>query len=182
MSSLRVFLFGSFQLAHDEDTTANSKMTRGVKALLACLLLFRQRVHPREVLAGLLWGDHREDRARSCLSKAIWRLRQALEPEGTPKGTYIVTTSTGKVGFNQESSHWLDVTEFEEILSPCLRQPALQTEAQDPCKVQGALELYTGDLLEGFNDDWALRERERFRLLYMKSLVHLMPGKKSKKS
>jgi DNA-binding SARP family transcriptional activator len=174
MSSLRIFLFGGFQLANDEDTTANSKMTRGVKALLAYLLLFRHRLHAREVLAGLFWGEHSEDRARSCLSTAIWRLRQALEPEGTPKGTYLITTSMGEVGFNQESSHWLDVAEFEERLSPFLRSPSQQGEAQDPGKLQGALELYTGDLLEGFYDDWALRERERLRLLYMKSLVHLM--------
>ena len=174
MSSLRVFLFGGFQIAHDGDPTANNKMTRGVKALLAYLLLFRHRIHPREVLAGLFWGDHSEERARSCLSTALWRVRRALEPEGTPKGTYIVTTSTGEVGFNQESSHWLDVAEFEETLSPCLRRSTQQTEAQDPCKLQGALELYTGDLLEGFYDDWALRERERLRLLYLKSLVQLM--------
>jgi DNA-binding SARP family transcriptional activator len=174
MSSLRVFLFGGFQIAHDGDPTANNKMTRGVKALLAYLLLFRHRIHPREVLAGLFWGDHSEERARSCLSTALWRVRRALEPEGTPKGTYIVTTSTGEVGFNQESSHWLDVAEFEERLSPILRWPSLQGEAQDPGKLQGAIELYTGDLLEGFYDDWALRERERLRLLYMKSLVHLM--------
>ena len=178
MSSLRVCLFGGFQIAHDSDPTANNKMTRGVKALLAYLLLFRHRIHPREVLTGLFWGDHSEERARSCLSTALWRVRRALEPEGTPKGTYIVTTSTGEVGFNQESSHWLDVAEFEERLSPFLRWPSQQGEAQDPGKLQGAIELYTGDLLEGFYDDWALRERERLRLLYMKSLVHLMRGYK----
>ena len=174
MSSLRVFLFGGFQITHDDDPTANKKMTRGVQALLAYLLLFRHRIHPREVLAGLFWSDHSEERARSCLSTALWRLRRAVEPEGTPKGTYIVTTSTGEVGFNQESSHWLEVAEFEEKLSPCLRRPIQQTNEQDPSKLQDALELYTGDLLEGFYDDWALRERERLRLLYMKSLVHLM--------
>jgi len=174
MSSLRVFLFGGFQIAHHDHPTANSKMTRGVKALLAYLLLFRQRIHPREVLAGLFWGDHSEERARSCLSTALWRIRRVLEPEGIPKGTYLVTTSTGEVSFNQESSHWLDVAEFEETLSPCLRRPAQQSEVQDPCRLQSALELYTGDLLEGFYDDWALRERERLRLLYIQSLFHLM--------
>lgn len=174
MSSLRICLFGGFQIAHHDDPGANSRITRSVKSLLAYLLLFRHRIHPREVLAGLFWGDHSEDRARSCLSTAIWRLRRVLEPEGTPKGTYLVTTSTGEVGFNEESNHWLDVAEFEETLSPCLRQPAQPKEAQDPCKLQSALELYTGDLLEGFYDDWALRERERLRLLYMKSLAHLM--------
>jgi DNA-binding SARP family transcriptional activator len=37
-----------------------------------------------------------------------------------------------------------------------------------------ALDLYTGELLEEFYDDWALRERERLRALYLSSLKRLM--------
>jgi DNA-binding SARP family transcriptional activator len=41
-------------------------------------------------------------------------------------------------------------------------------------ELQKALELYTAPLLDGFYDDWALRERERLRLLYLNALAHLM--------
>ena len=174
MSSLRVFLFGGFQIAHDGDPTPNNKMTRGVKALLAYLLLFRHRVHPREVLAGLFWGDHSEERARSCLSTALWRIRRALEPGQIPKGTYLLTTPTGEVGFNRESDYWLDVAEFEESASRCLAQSVQSRDFVDVCDIENIPILYTGELLEGFYDDWALRERERLRSLYLKSLSHLM--------
>src|SRR5262249_41136830 len=40
--------------------------------------------------------------------------------------------------------------------------------------LEGAMDLYGGDLLEGFYDDWALRERERLRLVYLNSLAFLM--------
>ncbi|MFQ5343214.1 MAG: BTAD domain-containing putative transcriptional regulator, partial [Anaerolineae bacterium] len=173
MSVLRISLFGSVRLAHD-DRPSEMKVTRTVQALLAYLLLQRHRAHPREVVAGLLWDDHSEDRARSCLSTALWRLRCALEPEGIPRGTYLVTTPAGEIGFNHESDHWLDVAVFEEQAGQVQAQPIHTVEAADVQELESVLQLYTGDLLEGFYDDWALRERERLRLLYLNSLAYLM--------
>ena len=161
------------RITHDEWPT-ETKISRTAKAILAYLTLFRQRFHAREVLAGLFWGDHREDRARSCLSTAIWRLRKVLEPEGIPSGTYLLTTSRGEVGFNPDSNHWLDVEVFEESAGQILVKPFESLETEDVLKLEGVLKLYTGELLEGFYDDWALRERERLRSLYLHSLAHLL--------
>jgi DNA-binding SARP family transcriptional activator len=47
-------------------------------------------------------------------------------------------------------------------------------EAADTQQLETMLALYTGDLLEGVYDDWALRERERLRHLYLDGLEHLM--------
>ena len=174
MSSLRICLFRGFQIAHHDDPTANSKITRSVKALLAYLLLFRHRIHPREVLVGLFWGDHNEERARSCLSTALWRLRRVLEPRGVPRGTYLLTTPMGEIGSNRESDHWLDVAVFEEKVNEFMAKPLQSMENAVVSKLEGTLKLYTGELLEGFYDDWALRERERLRSLYLKSLARLM--------
>jgi DNA-binding SARP family transcriptional activator len=41
-------------------------------------------------------------------------------------------------------------------------------------KLRSAMDLYRGELLEGFYDDWALRERERLRMLYLNGLSYLM--------
>ncbi|MFQ5854953.1 MAG: BTAD domain-containing putative transcriptional regulator, partial [Anaerolineae bacterium] len=173
MSILRISLFGDVRIARD-DWSSEVRVTRSVQALLAYLLLQRHRVHPREVLAGLFWGDHSENRARSCLSTALWRLRSALEPEGIPRGTYLVRTPAGEIGFNHESDHWLDVAVFEEQAGRVLAQPIDVTESAKVQELENALRLYTGELLEGFYDDWALRERERLRFLYLNSLAHLM--------
>ena len=115
-----------------------------------------------------------DDQARSCLSTALWRLRRSLETAEAPRDTYLLTTATGEVGFNWESRHWLDVTIFEHEVKRVL---ALPPEALDPGQasaLQNALGLFTGDLLEGFYDDWALRERERVRTMYLDSLSRLM--------
>jgi DNA-binding SARP family transcriptional activator len=115
MSVLRICLLGQVRIAH-ADLPSPVKLTHTVQALLAYPLLQRQRSQPRETLAGLFWGDYSQERARSCLNTTLWRLRQVLEPDGIPRGTYLLTISTDEVGFNLESDYWLDVATF--VLSP----------------------------------------------------------------
>lgn len=182
MSFLRICLFGGFQIAHHPSVKADTKITRSAQGLLAYLLLFRHRIHPREALAGLFWGDHSEERARSCLSTALWRVRRVLEPGSIPKGTYLLTTPTGEIGFNPESDYWLDVAVFEKKVSSVLAKPIQAMEVTDAIAVERSLELCEGELLEGFYDDWALRERERLRALYLKCLAHLMHYHKNQKA
>jgi len=173
MGTLRIRLFGSVRITHDGQPPL-AHVTRSVQSLLAYLLLHRQRLHPREVLAGVFWGDQSEDRARSCLNTALWRLRGVLEPRGIPRGTYLVSTPIGEVGFNRKSDHWLDVAVLEESLGPVLAKPVQEMASEDARELQDALSLCTGELLEGCYEDWALRERERLRTLNLRGLAHLM--------
>lgn len=173
MNALQISLFGSVRIAH-EGWSSEVKVTHTIQGLLAYLLLFRHRCHPREVLTDLFWGDHSEERARSCLSTALWRLRRVLEPPGTLQGTYLATTPSGEVGFNGNSDYWLDVAVFEEPAGRVFKQPAATLTAADVQELERALKLYTGELLEGFYDEWVLRERERMRLMYLNGLTSLM--------
>jgi len=173
MGTLRICLFGGVRISHDgQPPTAH--VTRSVQSLLAYLALHRQRFHPREVLASVFWGEQSEERARSCLSTALWRLRGVLEPEGIPRGTYLVSTPMGEVGFNRGSNHWLDVAAFEKKVGTVLGKRVQEMEAGDAETLQDGLSLCTSELLEGFFDDWALRERERLRSLHLRGLAHLM--------
>jgi len=172
-AGLQMSLLGSMRVTHGP-TTIDAKPTRTVQALLAYLVLNRHRYHPREVLAGLFWGEHSEDRARSCLNTTLYRLRHTLEPAGVPQGTYLISTSTGEVAFNCQSDHWLDVEDFEERTSRIMRRPVAAMDVTEASELANVLELYRGDLLEGFYDDWALRDRERLRLIYLGALARLM--------
>src|SRR5207247_8468334 len=102
MSVLRVFLFGSVRVVHD-DAPSIPKLTRRVQALLAYLLLQHCRTDTRDTLANLFWGEYSQDRARSCLNTALWRLRRALEPPGVPPGTYLATPPQEGISFNCDS-------------------------------------------------------------------------------
>jgi DNA-binding SARP family transcriptional activator len=173
MSALEIRLLGTFQIGH-QGRVQVPRPIHAVQALLAYLVLHRQKTHAREVLAGLFWGDYTETKARSCLSTALWRLRQVLEPHGIARGAYLLTRSSGEVGFNSTSDHWLDVAALEEGLQPLVRsRPALHPSF-DWAGAEKAMTHYSGDLLEGFYEDWALRERERLRLLYLDGLSRLL--------
>jgi two-component SAPR family response regulator len=80
----------------------------------------------------------------------------------------------GDISFNRESNYWLDVTAFEEAADRALVQPITTLDGAAVQELKEALRLYSGELLEGFYDDWALQERERLRLLYLDCLAYLM--------
>jgi DNA-binding SARP family transcriptional activator len=172
METLQVILFGHVNVVHPHALTS-LKLSRGIQSLLAYLLLHNHPV-AREVLMDVFWMDASPDRARSSLTTALCRLRQTLEPEGIPHGAYLITGSAGEVGFNWQSDHWLDTKAFEQRIYPLLRRPTVEINDQDIREIEGVLTLYRGELLEGMYDDWALRERERFRSLHLNCLTRLM--------
>jgi DNA-binding SARP family transcriptional activator len=188
MDTLRITLFGAIHIEQFSEGhacakqacegqnpgIASHKFTRIIQALLANLLLQRPRSQSRELLAELFWGDQAPARAHSCLNTALWRLRQVLEPEGVTRGTYLITTSNGEVAFNWASPYWLDVAVFEDEARRQLAKPVEALTAGDVTALSQAIELCKGDLLEGFYDDWVLREREYLRQLRLNALARLL--------
>jgi DNA-binding SARP family transcriptional activator len=142
--------------------------------LLAYLLLHRHRAHSRDELASLFWGEQNEEKARCCLNTTLWRLRSILEPAGIPHGTYLISNHFGEVGFNQNSRYWLDIAIFDEKIKKILATPYEIVEASEIQELANIMQLYRGELLEGFYYDWAVRERENLRILYLNSLAYLM--------
>ena len=173
MNLLKVNLLGIVRVAH-QGVPTETGMGHAVKGLLGYLTLFRHRFHAREVLAGLFWGESSEDRARSSLNTTLWRLRKVLEPGSIPNGAFLATTPTGEIGFNSKSDHWIDVEIFEDRIKPILAITYDSLKENEVNQLENALQLYKGELLEGFYDEWALRERERLRSLFVQGQIHLL--------
>lgn len=171
-TTLHVTLFGTVQVAHPSQGE-RLNLAPGVQALFAYLLL-QSRPIPRDVLLEVFWGERPPARARNSLNTAIWRLRQALEPDGIAPQTYLLSNSTGEVGFNWESQHWVDVECFSRQTHRLLRKPAQEFGPADAAQIEECLALYRGELLESLYDDWALRERERYRSIHLNCLARLM--------
>jgi DNA-binding SARP family transcriptional activator len=170
---LRVRLFGGLSIRRD-DWPSSARLTRAAENLFSYLVLERKRSHARDELAGVFWGDVPDARARNCLNTALWRLRRILEPVPAARGMYIETTPSGGVRFNEASDYWLDVAVFEQALDALLPIPPEELDAAAAVRLESAAELYTGDLLAGVFDDWALGERERLRARHADALLHLM--------
>ena len=170
---LEIRLFGNVNLFHNGNPPTNNPSSPA-QALLAFLLLQSRTNQHREILANTFWGDFSEEKARSSLRTSLWRLRKLLEPGVVDRGTYLITNSIGEVGFNRNSDYWLDVEFFESKIKNSLEQPIAEMNAARASDLQDGLQVYTGDLLQGFYDDWILRERERLHYKFLDSLIRLM--------
>lgn len=173
MSSLNIHLFGHMRII-PPGATAPLKLQHTTQSLFACLLLQPRHLFSRDQILDLFWGEQSEQRARNCLSTALWRLRAVLEPQGVGRNAYLLTTDAGEVGFNWDSDYWLDVERFAAAVEPVLQIPVQELQIDHASTIERALPLYQGELLEDFYAEWALRARERLRRLHLNSLAHLM--------
>lgn len=105
-------------------------------SLLTFLVLEADRSHSREKLAGLLWGESPESRARQSLRQALYSLRRAL----APLAKHCLVLSKGTIIFQSHPGFKVDALEF------------LNLAAADPKELpilRRAVCLYQGSLLEG---------------------------------
>ena len=119
--------------------------------LLAYLVLARPRgFQRRDKVLPLFWRDRGQKAARNALSNMLYHIRRLLGKE------VIVNRGAEEIGVDPDTL-WADAVAFEEALN--------REEAQE------ALDLYQGDLLEGFHlpgaapafNQWLDQERERLR-------------------
>jgi DNA-binding SARP family transcriptional activator/tetratricopeptide (TPR) repeat protein len=165
---LRIQLLGGFQVERD-GVALTAFHSQKAQSLLAYLLVYRDRAHPRSILATLFWSESDEARAQANLRNALYSLRHVLEGPQGRFGQYILTEG-GAVRFHPKSSYVLDVTEFEETI-----ESALHTAGEERATLLNtAITLYKGDLLPGFYDDWVVIEQEHLRELYLQALKELV--------
>ncbi|MBI1743390.1 tetratricopeptide repeat protein [Candidatus Acetothermia bacterium] len=163
MPRLEVRLLGEIEISLDGHLLTFP--TQKVKELFAYLVTYHTHTHPRAVLAGLLWGDSEEEKAKINLRKTLSLLRKLLDSQADQRPW--LDSSGGALRFNPKAGEfWFDVTEFE-------RSIAEGTKAKNPEILERALALYRGPFLRGIYSDWALLETERLQLLYLDALEQL---------
>ena len=161
--SLRVLSLGGFQvLRGDVPIPADAwQPRRKARLLYLYLLQHHQRLVPRDELLDALWPDLSPDSAALAFNTTFSDLRHILEPflgKGAPSRYLMRDEET--VGLSPSGAVWYDATAFEQAIQ------AGGTTARQ------ALALYRGDFLpEEPYHDWALRERERLRNLYLNALM-----------
>lgn len=149
----RVRMLGDLQ-AESADTSINRFRTRRVGLLLAYLATYQDRSHSREELADMLWPELEPEHAKRNLRQALSSLRRHLEPPGIPAGA-VLDTRQSLVSLNPEYLR-TDVAEFVRHI----REGSLER----------AIELYRGDLLPGFYEEWVQRERLHLEDQYVSAL------------
>ncbi|HSN76983.1 MAG TPA: BTAD domain-containing putative transcriptional regulator [Anaerolineae bacterium] len=163
---LHIYSLGSFELHYPADSDGPMEPLRmpatlKSQALLAYLLVHRRWPHSR-AQADLFWGDRPERKARRSLSTALWQIHRCL-----PRADLLLCTATS-VQFDPRASLWLDIQAFETLAA----QPDLVSQ-------QGAVDLYRGDFLNDFYDDWVISERSRLESLLLDVLARLMAAQEA---
>jgi len=172
MATLRFRLFGRFSIQRDDELIKGFDAGKD-QELLSYLLIRRDRSHPRETLASLLWGDTSTEKSKKYLRQALWHLHAALET-GEPACPQALLVGHDWIQVNLVSGIWLDVASFEEAFAIAKGTPGKQLDASSAELLKEAVRLYRGDLLEGCYQDWCLFERERLQNIYLSMLEKLL--------
>jgi DNA-binding SARP family transcriptional activator/tetratricopeptide (TPR) repeat protein len=140
---MRVRLLGEMTLEVD-GRQLELPASRRVRSLLGVLALER-RTHSRGQLAARFWPDVLDESARTSLRSALSALRRPL---GANADRYLLATRDG-VALAGPDQVWTDVGEFDQLLAEG--------------RLEDALELSRGDLLEELDDDWVYERRDEHR-------------------
>ena len=165
MSQLQIRLLGNFQATYGGVPITHLNQPR-LQSLLAYLLLHRTVPQSRQHLAFTLWPDAAEAQARNNLRQLLFQLRRAL-PDGGP----CLQSDASAVWWEGEIE--LDVTNYDAALAQA--DAALQRGDDGAARaaLAAAVRCYTGDLLPGCYDEWALLVREQLRRRCFVALIQL---------
>jgi DNA-binding SARP family transcriptional activator len=143
--------------------------------LLACYLFeFIGRLHRRERLADLFWGELDPAKSRSALNTAIWRIRKVLDSAFKGGGGRLVTLGD-EVLLEPASFIQVDTHKLQSVCELARQQKSSSplTPVEEDL-VSAAVGSYGGPFLDGNDDDWILQERERLHCLFVTSTLKLM--------
>lgn len=173
---LNLHLFGSVSASwHAQGRAAEPiALTPRPSGLLAFLALSRGHSFTRNELVATLWGERSESSSIGSFNTTLWRLRKAVERPPQHAGDLIASDRHGAVGIPSGAPLVLDVAEFERLVVPALAKQVERLNSADVENLRAGVAYYREDILAGFSDEWALREREKLRRHHLNALGRLM--------
>jgi DNA-binding SARP family transcriptional activator len=153
---LDILLLGSVQV-FEGDRLLPPFPTQRSRELFAALAIRPNYPHSRAVLAGWLWPEKSEDKARASLNTELWRVRQVL---GDADRNLEMSRDSIALNIRPEQ---VDVLSFRGLI-----------KHGDAPSLKKATELYRGDFMDGCYADWCLLEREQLRDLWQGALEGLL--------
>jgi WD40 repeat protein/DNA-binding SARP family transcriptional activator len=125
--------------------------SRPAQSLLAYLALNASAAHRREKLAGIFWPDSPEADARRNLRQALWYIRRAIDANGRK----YLRSDDISIALDGRADYRLDA----DVLMG-------KAAGIDPNDWAARVQVYQGELLPGFYDDWVTLERERLQAVF----------------
>ncbi len=171
MYSVKVWLFGDIRMQFDGMECQWTKPCK-MQEVFYYLLTHRKSHHQRENLAETLWCDSPATTAKKNLRQSLWQLQSHFAAQSQNPQFHLLMAGLKSIAFHPDIDLWTDVMMFEQSGNVAQRGTEIDESSAD--KLRQAVQLYRGDLLEGWYQDWCLYERERLQHLYFKMLGKLM--------
>ena len=169
---LGVRLLGAFGLRRGA-VALPALPTQRSEALLAYLVIQRDRLVHRDVLCGDLWGDRSDAQARKSLRTTLWRVRSVLEADAAERGT-LLRVDGDHIGFVAPPGARVDVWELDECVRLTEEESGAPLDEATARRLGRVAALYGGDLMQGHYDDWCTEPRERLRTGFLSVLERLL--------
>jgi DNA-binding SARP family transcriptional activator len=152
-------LLGGFRVESNDDEIDLPLSAQRLVAFLA--LSERPMLRPR--VAGALWPDTVDRRARANLRSALWRLGALTGPLVDSRGTHLTIADAVTV----------DVRDMCARAQAIVGGEGLARDADCAQPEGSAVLLFTADLLPDWYEDWVLIDRERVRQVRLRALEGL---------
>jgi len=152
---VRIEMLGGLRVTRGGRVLARFR-TQKTAALLAYLALHPESAHPREVLTELFWPDAPPETGRLSLRVALNALRAQIDPPGA-RGSAVLVADRMTVGLNAAAV----TTDVAEMVRAVRRAAHASTEEDRIRWLAAAADLYAGELLPGFYEDWVVGEQRR---------------------
>jgi DNA-binding SARP family transcriptional activator len=124
---------------------------------LVAFLALQDRPLPRAHVAGTLWCQAPEERAKASLRSALWRLRRT--------STRVLEASGGRLGLSPNVA--VDTQQLTLVAHQAMEGSFTPDDDSIEVLVRG------GELLPGWYEDWVIMDRERLRQLRLHALESL---------
>ena len=165
---LSLNLFGTPALSCTAGPVAISP---GAAMVAAYLALGPAEGRNREVAATQLFADSPVGVGRRRLSTAVWRLRTEVR---AVTGYDLVEAGTERLTLSPQVGLAIDSVEFEALVRPVLDTRAESLDDDAVARLERAVSLHRGLLLESCHDEWVLGDRTRLENLYLTALDYLL--------
>lgn len=163
-------LFGRFQ-ARSVAGDWPQLESRRLQQIISYLLLFRERPHHRDVLSSIMWSGSTAQQSRKNLRQSLWHLQRVQgEERGSPASLLLIDRDWVQ---GNPAGVWLDVAELQRAYDRVRPKKPEQITEADAGVAKMAVKLYTGNLLEGWDEPWCVQERDRMKVVYLSLLERL---------
>lgn len=173
MPELCISLFGKFKASCGQ-REIDCFHAQKVRELFCYLLFYRHRFHNRDVLADILWGDQDSPHSRKYLRKSLWLLQSGLRAIPDIPSSPVLHIDNDWIQIDPNAPIWVDTDILENGFNAIRGYYGYEMSSGQYDISKTILQLYKGDFLEGWYQDWCILERERLREMYLTMIDKVM--------